>query len=185
MHTSLNSDLHIKRQPGRQLMRGILVGAGAGLVGTIVMDLFGLVVLLVAGGPDTISFSLIGDAAATFFSSMGIEVPGGTPLGVLLHYVIGVALGLAFGAGICIVGVRDLGLKKGVVLGVLFVEAMSIPMLTAAAIVLQMTLSHAALYFATSFTMHLVFGSVVGLVVSYGLRSPHAAKIVAGRIAGD
>ena len=87
-------------QSTRSLSSATAVGALAGLAGTLVMDLFGLVVLLVNGGPDTISFSLIGDAAATFASRVGIAVPGGTPLGVLLHYLIGVVLGAAFGAGV-------------------------------------------------------------------------------------
>ncbi len=153
----------------------MVVGTIGGLAGTIVMDLFGLGVLLVNGGPDTISFSLIGDAAATFFARFGIPLSGGTPLGVFLHYLIGLLLGIAFGAGICVVGVENPGWKKGVALGITFVEAMSIPMLTAAAIVMQMTLSQTALYFTTSFIMHLVFGSVLGFIASYGLGRRPAA----------
>jgi hypothetical protein len=134
------------------------------------MDLFGLVALLVNGGPDTISFSLIGDAAATFAARVGIAIPGGTAPGVLLHYLIGLVLGVMFGAGVCLVGIRMMSRKKGMALGIVFVEAMSIPMLTMAAIVLQMDASRAVMYFGTSFVMHLVFGSVLGLVASYGLR---------------
>ena len=150
------------------------------MAGTVVMDLFGLSVLLIAGGPDTISFSLIGDAAATFFSRIGVEISGGTPLGVLLHYLIGLVLGIILGAGISIAGIHEIDRIKSMVLGVVFVEAMSIPMLTMAAIVLQMTLAQTATYFATSFVMHLVFGSVLGLTMSYGLRSRRAAGAMAG-----
>ncbi len=175
MRKSYGSDLHASQA----LSKGIAVGALGGLVGTIVMDLFGLGVLLVNGGPDTISFSLIGDAAATFFSRLGIPISGGTPLGLFLHYLIGLLLGIALGAGICVVGIRGIGWKKGVALGILFVEAMSIPMLTAAAIVLQMSVSQTAVYFVTSFTMHLVFGGVLGLILSYGLGSRRAADATA------
>ncbi len=169
MRKLYESALRIKSQPSQSLSNGIWAGAIGGLAGTSVMDLFGFGVLLVNGGPDTISFSLIGDAAATFFSRLGISIPGGTPLGLSLHYLIGLLLGLTFGAGSCLVGIENIGRKKGVALGILYVEAMSIPMLTAAAIVLPMTLSQTAVYFATSFIMHLVFGSVLGLAVSYGL----------------
>lgn len=169
MRKSHRSELHVTGYPGRLLPEGTLAGAAGGLAGTIVMDLFGGAVLLIAGGPDTISFSLIGDAAATFFSKIGIEIPGGTPLGLLMHYLIGLLLGITFGMGISMLGVSRMGQKKGVALAILYVEAMSIPMLTAAALVLQMTFSHTALYFATSFTMHLVFGSVLGLCMSYAL----------------
>ena len=168
MSKSFQADLPATRQ-SRPLSKGILAGAGGGLAGTIVMDLFGGAVLLVAGGPDTISFSLIGDAAASFFASVGIEMPGGTLLGILLHYLIGLLLGISFGAGTSLLRDRGFGRKKGVALAILYVEAMSIPLLTAAAVVLQMTPSHTVLYFATSFTMHLVFGSVLGLWMSYAL----------------
>ena len=180
MRKSLRSDLRVGGQPGQSLSRSVVAGAGGGLAGTIVMDLFGAGALLIAGGPDTISFSLIGDAAAAFFSRIGVEISGGAPLGVLLHYLIGLLLGITFGAGISIFGIRKIDRKKGVALGILYVEAMSIPMLTLAAIVLQMTPSQTALYFATSFVMHLVFGSVLGLGMSYGLRSRRVAGAIAG-----
>lgn len=166
----------ITGEPSRSLAKGVVVGTLGGLAGTIVMDLFGLVVLLIAGGPDTISFSLIGDAAATFSSKIGIEIPGGTLLGVFLHYLIGAVLGMSFGAGISVFGLGQNDRKKGMALGILYVEAMSIPMLTTAAIVLQMDLSRTALYFATSIIMHLVFGSVLGLVASYGLGARRVAN---------
>lgn len=172
-----NRDTGVLRQ---SLSKGIIAGTIGGLAGTIVMDLFGLAVLLIAGGPDTISFSLIGDAAATFFSRIGIEIPGGNPLGVLLHYLIGALLGLTFGAGIHLFGIRSLDRKKGLALGIIYVEAMSIPMLTMAALVLQMTPSQTASYFATSFVMHLVFGSVLGLGMSYELRSTRVRRGTAG-----
>ncbi len=165
-------DLHVGSLRTPSLAKGIVAGAVGGLAGTIVMDVFGIVVLLVNGGPDTISFSLIGDAAAGFFSRLGIPISGGTPLGLLLHYLIGLLIGIPLGAGLGLAGIHDIGRKKGVGLGILCVEAMSVPMLTTAAIVLQMSLSQTAVYFATSFIMHLVFGSVLGLVLSYGL-APH------------
>ncbi len=172
--------LHVRSQPAQSLSKGIMVGAGGGLAGTIVMDLFGVIVLLVNGGPDTISFALIGDAAATFLANFGLSIPGGTPLGLFLHYLIGVALGLTFGAVIWLAGIHNLTWRKGIAFGILYVEAMSIPMLTAAAIVLQMTSSQTAVYFTTSFVMHLVFGSIVGVVVSYGSRWRRAAGVPGG-----
>ncbi len=174
-------ELHARSQPSQELSKGIVVGACGGLAGTIVMDLFGFAVLLVNGGPDTISFSLIGDAAATFLSRLGILISGGTPLGLLLHYLIGLLLGITLGAGICLFGIQNIGWKKGVALGILYVEAMSIPMLTMAAIVLQMTLSQTAIYFTTSFIMHLVFGGVLGVAASYGLGPRRVAHAHAGR----
>ncbi len=180
MRKTYQPALYVRSEPAQSLSKAIMVGAGGGLAGTIVMDLFGAAVLLVNGGPDTISFSLIGDAAATFLANFGISIPGGTPLGLFLHYMIGVVLGLTFSAVIWLLGIHNLTWKKGIALGILYVEAMSIPMLTAAALVLQMTLSQTAVYFTTSFVMHLVFGSIVGVTVSYGLRSRRAVGVPGG-----
>ncbi len=154
------------------LANRMTVGLIGGLVGTIVMDLFGFGVLLVMGGPETISFTLIGDAAAAFFSANGIDIAGGAPLGVALHYLIGLALGISFAAILLRIDALHLAsLKKGIALGILYVELMSLPMLATAALVLKMTALETAQYFGTSFVMHLVFGSVLGLVVSYNLIS--------------
>ena len=44
------------------LTKAITVGAVAGVVGTFVMDLFGMGLFLALGGPASLSFSIIGDA---------------------------------------------------------------------------------------------------------------------------
>ena len=148
----------------------IVVGLIGGLVGTIVMDLFGLGMFLVMGGPASISFSIIGDAAAGFFSMMGLAMTGGAPLGAVLHYMIGLALGVVFGAAVSRVNaLRVDSTKKGVGLGILYVEAMSLPMLATAAIILQMTASETTQWFGLSFVMHLVYGGVLGIVVNRGV----------------
>jgi hypothetical protein len=66
-------------------------------------------------------------------------------------------------------------IKKGAGLGILYVEALSLPLLAAATLVLRMTASATALWFGISLVMHLAYGGVMGAVVSYGLRSVAAA----------
>jgi NhaP-type Na+/H+ or K+/H+ antiporter len=151
-------------------MKETVVGLIGGLVGTIVMDLFGLGMFLVMGGPATISFSIIGDAAAGFFSMMGLDMTGGAPLGAVLHYMIGLTLGVIFGAAVSRMdALRVASTKKGVGLGILYVEVMSLPMLATAAIILQMTPSETTQWFGLSFVMHLVYGCILGVVVSRGV----------------
>jgi 7,8-dihydropterin-6-yl-methyl-4-(beta-D-ribofuranosyl)aminobenzene 5'-phosphate synthase len=86
-------------------MKGGLVG---GLVGTSVMDLFGAVLFLLMGGPTSLSFSIIGDAAAAFFAMLGMTVAGGMSLGALPHYLIGLAFGALFGAAVSQIAVLQL-----------------------------------------------------------------------------
>jgi len=149
------------------LVRGISIGSLGGLVGTIVMDLFGAVMFLALGGPASLSFSIIGDAAAGFFSMFGIVMSGGTPLGAILHYLIGLALGGILGVAVIrISALRVDSMKKGIALGILFVEVMSQPLLVTAAVVLKMTASQTMQWFGVSFIMHLVYGGILGAIVS-------------------
>jgi hypothetical protein len=67
--------------------------------------------------------------------------------------------------------------KKAIGLGMLYVELMSLPLLVAAAWVLQMTAGETAQWFGISFVMHLVYGLVLGLVAYYGLRAAPAARL--------
>jgi hypothetical protein len=158
--------------------RGAIVGIIGGLVGTVVMDLFGAGMFMIMGGPASLSFSIIGDAAAVFFSLFGIELAGGTPLGALLHYLIGFGLGALLGVAVSRVdALRLSSKKKGLGLGILYVEIMSQPMLIAAAIVLKMTATEAIQWFGVSFIMHLVYGGVLGVILSYWQRAKPSKKL--------
>jgi hypothetical protein len=177
----MRAKLHVDSRAGRPVRaiptKGIIVGCIGGLVGTIVMDLFGGVLFVVMGGPASLSFSVIGDAAAAFFTMLGMTVAGGTPLGALLHYLIGLAFGALFGAAVSRIDVLRLDSPmKAVGLGVLYVEIISQPLLAAAAWVLQMTAGETAQWFGISFVMHLVYGLVLGLVAYYGLRAVPAPR---------
>ncbi len=153
------------------LVKRIAVGLVGGLIGNIAMGLFGAGMLPILGFPVTTSFSIIGDAAAGFFATLGISVAGGVPLGIVAYSLIGLALGGILAVTVWgIPALRVTSMKKGVGLSILFVEIMAVPMLAVAIIVLQMSPSGAAQWFGLSFVMHLVYGLVAGLVVGYGLR---------------
>lgn len=154
------------------LAKGMVVGLIGGLAGTIVMDLALVGTLLAVGLPAVASFSTIGDTAAGFFTMIGIHIVGGVPLGALVHYLLGLVLGAIFGAAVSQVdALRVRSTKKGVVLGILYIELMSQPILATAPIILKMTASETLQWFGVSFAMHLIWGVVLGAVVSYGLRA--------------
>lgn len=156
--------------------RGLLAGLIGGLAGTAVMDLFGAGLFLLMGAPASLAFSIIGDAAAAFAATPGLLIPGGAPLGALLHYLIGLGLGALFGLAATRAAVLRPGSSlKAVALGVLFVEIASQPLLAAAALALRMTAAEAAQWFGISAVMHLVYGLVLGLVVFTGARPDTAA----------
>ena len=179
MRAKLHFDMRAERRVRTMRARGMIIGLIGGLVGTIVMDLFGAGLFLAMGGPTSLSFSVIGDAAAAFLAMLGITMAGGTPLGALLHYLIGLAFGALFGAAVSQIAVLRLrSPKKAVGLGILYVELMSQPLLAAAAWVLHMTAAETMQWLGISFVMHLVYGLVLGLVVRYGLHAAPVARQV-------
>ena len=94
------------------------------------MHLLGVGIFLVMGQPTSISFSIIGDAAASFFSRLGVKLAGGAPLGMVVFYLLGLALGVTFVALVLRIDAFRLNsIKKGVGLGILYVEVLSLPLL--------------------------------------------------------
>ena len=158
------------------LARGMGWGLIGGLVGTMVMDLVLMGALSAVGLPALTCFSIVGNTAARFFSRLGTEMAGGVPLGVAAHYLIGPVVGAIFGAAaVQIDALRLDTLKKVVVLAVLYIEILSQPILAMTPILLKMTAPKTLKWFGGSFVMHLIWGVVVGVVVSYGLRLENAA----------
>ena len=148
------------------LMKAIGAGLLGGLVATLVLDVIVVGLFPFIGMPADISFSVIGDTAARFFAMLDIEMAGGVPLGLLVHYLTGLGLGGLFAAA----SRRDLlrldSKKNGVGLGILYTEVVSFPILATAPIMLQMSAPSAAQWFGVSFVMHAVYGSVLAFVVS-------------------
>jgi hypothetical protein len=152
-------------------------GLIGGFVGTIVMDLVLVGMLSAVGLPAVISFSTIGDTAAGFFALLGITLAGGFPLGAAVHYLLGLVLGAIFGAAVASIdALRVNTMKKSVVLAVLYIEVLSQPILAMSPIILKMTASQTLQWFGVSAVMHLIWGVVLGVVVSYGLHLPPAAR---------
>ena len=154
------------------LAQGITLGLLGGLAGTVVMDLVLVGLFSATGLPKDLTFSFIGETAAIFFARMGVPVPGGVPLGLVIHYLIGPALGALFGAAVSQVhSLRRNGPARGSLLGILYIEIISQPILVTAPLLRAMTRSETLQWFGLSFFMHLICGAVLGLVVSYGVKA--------------
>ena len=159
------------------LTRGLGWGLMGGLAGTIVMNLVLVGMLSAVGLRATAPFSTIGDTAAGFFALIGIPMAGGFPLGVTVYYLLGLVLGGIFGATVARVDALKVNtLKKGVVFAVLYAEILSQPILAMTPIILKTPASETLQWFGASAVMHLIWGVVLGVVVSYGLRLATPAK---------
>ncbi len=162
------------------LARGIGWGLIAGFTSTLVMDLCIIGVFAAAGLPVLTSFSIIGDTASSFFALFGVDMAGGILLGTVAHYLIGLALGVIFGTATAkLAGLRVDTLKKSVLLGVLYVELISQPLLASTPILLNMTAHETIQWYGICVLMHMIAGGVLGLVVYLGMRS--AARATADK----
>lgn len=151
------------------LRKGMELGIIGGLLGTLVMDLFLVGIFVVAGMPADLTFSFIGDTATNFFSLIDIDMGGSVLLGALVHYLIGLGLGGIFGAAVSQIDAFPVNsLKQSVVLGIVYIEAISLPILITAPLLIEMTPADISQWFGLSVPMHLICGSVLGAVVSYG-----------------
>lgn len=162
------------------LAKGIGWGLLGGLVATLVMDLILMGILLAAGLPALTCFSIVGDTVASAFSPGVVGTGGSIPLGIAAHYLIGPWMGAMFCTAaskrIIVSSGDSLPLKKVVVLAILYAEILSQPMLAMASILLRMTASELLQWFGGSSIMHMVWGCVLGVIVSRALRLPVAAR---------
>jgi hypothetical protein len=151
-----------------EFTRTVLFGMAAGIIATIVMDAFVAVAMVFLGNPVTFMFSFIGDVAATFFSGLNISIPGGVPLGFLIHYLLGLGLGGLF----CAILSRTTRLKteqisKSILLGIVYIEIFSQPFLVTAPLVMKMSGSDTLQWYALSTMMHAFYGTVLGVLEHY------------------
>ncbi len=151
--------------------KGQVFGLIAGVVGTVVIDLIMMGFLLFTGQPADAGFAVIGDTTAGLFSLFRIDAAGGVPPGLVWHYLIGIALGVIFGSAVTRVdALRLTSMKKGVGLGILYTEFISMPILIMPPIILRWAATATAQLFGFYLVMHAIWGILLGLVVSYGLR---------------
>jgi hypothetical protein len=159
---------------------GLLFGVAGGFAATVVIDVVTAAVMPLMGLPATGGFSVIGDTAAGFFRMIGLKIAGGLPIGIFLHYLIGIVLGAIFGAAaIRIPAFRPASVKRGIGLGILYTEVISLPILVTPPLILGWDRSTTMQWFGFSFVMHAIWGTVLGAVVAYGLISARRQHLLA------
>lgn len=150
------------------LTKAIVWGLIGGFVGTVIMDLIIAGLFLIVGMPIDLIYSFIGDVAQSFFLRIGIGVAGGIALGAFIHFLLGLVLGALFSIIVTKIRVLRLtSLKKGVWLGILYIELASQPILVTAPLLREMTTSDILQWYGLSTVMHLIYGIILGGVLSY------------------
>jgi hypothetical protein len=157
--------------------KGLTWGLIGGLAGTLVMDLVLMAVLAALGSPALTCFSIVGNTVARFFSMQTVEMGRAIQMGIATHYVVGPVIGAIFGLMVTRTkALRVSSLKKSILLGILYVEILSQPLLATTPILLKMTVPATLQWYLGSFVMHLMAGIVLGAVVGRGLRQEYASR---------
>jgi hypothetical protein len=153
------------------LARAISCGIAGSLAGTIIMDLVQIALLPAMGEPAGSFFGTIGEAAGTLITKIGIDIVGGIPLGLLLHYLLSLLLGVAFGLLVSrIYALRVNTTRRGVVTGILAAEAVGLILFVPVPVLLSNTSSELAAMFGAIVLFHALYGAVLGGITSHGLR---------------
>lgn len=150
------------------ITRGIKLGLIGGLAGTIIMDLVIVGLFWLVGMPVEMIYSFIGEVADSFFLRIGLDLQGGIPLGAAIHFLLGLGLGAIFGIAVSQISALQVDtVKKGILFGVLYIEIASQPILLTAPLLVKMTVTDLLQWYSLSLSMHLIYGIVLGRMVSY------------------
>jgi hypothetical protein len=147
-----------RKVPNDSFIRVIPFGLAGGLLGTILMD-----VVMV------LTFIMTGQPADAFFSMVGEKFSDGPLVGIAVHNMVGLTGGFVF--SLLVVKMQALridsrrkGLELGIAAGALTIPLGCIPL----AIWLGQPI---VLVIAFSMLPHLVWGTVLGLTIGYGIFS--------------
>ncbi len=140
----------------RSSLRIVGLGIIGGLVGTILMD----IVMMV-------TFVAVDESWDLFFTMVGTKLGGGPIIGIALHNAVGMTGGFIFSLLVINVPVFEItSMKKGLLLG-LAVGLITIP---AGCIPLAIWLGESiVIVIAFSALPHIVWGTVLGWIMGYGL----------------
>lgn len=142
----------------KDFLKGIEFGLVGGVLGTFLMD-----IVMVA------TFVMVGEPWDTFFTMVGEKFGDGAVIGIALHNVVGLTGGFVFALSVLsIQGLRIESMRKGLAFGIA-AGAITIPL---GCIPLAIWLGEPILI-VTAFSAlpHMVWGTVLGLTMGYGLLS--------------
>jgi hypothetical protein len=137
----------------------------AGLISTIVSDLFSLMIFLVMGKSFAEFFALIGQS---FLILIGVNAANPVWQGLTLHYSIGVLTGLWLGLLTQKIYVlRFSSYRKGILVSILITQIEGNALFYLMSLIMGIPQSQMVMIYALGFVLHLIWGSCLGAIISY------------------
>jgi len=154
------------------MKKSLLYGVIGGLVSTAVMDLLSLTVFIITGGSFPSFFAQIG---RTILTLLGIQVDFPLWQGLVMHYSIGILLGIFLSLASQIVPLLQFNsLKKSMLICVIFIEAIGLVLFYLMSVILNILQSEMMLIYISGLFLHGIGGICLGLILFYSLRQKPA-----------
>ncbi|UCD63623.1 MAG: hypothetical protein JSW34_12900 [Candidatus Zixiibacteriota bacterium] len=136
------------------------------MASTVIMDVVMFALLSATGDPQYIIFSMIADATSATLDFLGISVAASITLGGILHYLIGLVLGVIFAVLVARVKIlQDRSTAALSLIGLVYTEIMSFCLLIPAVIILNMSRSDTLEVFGIAVFLHALWGALLGLIL--------------------
>lgn len=153
------------------LSRGIKRGLIAGFISIIVTDIIMAGMFILLAKPAGIFFSFVADAAVAFSSILGLTLKSSPILGAILHYILGLTFGLAYGyATYRFEYIRNCSVGRSILFCILYVEIVSAVLLIPALLILHLTSSETLELFGIALVLHGIWGISFGLMIRFRSR---------------
>jgi hypothetical protein len=149
----------------QDLGRAAVLGMAAGVVATVIMDVFVALAMVLMGSPVTFMFSFIGDVVAACAAFFSVQIAGGVAWGAMVHYLFGLCLGGVFAVLRRAPRFNIDTVRRSTLAGILFIEVTSQPFLALAPLVLPMSAADTLGWYGLSTVMHAIYGSVLGFLL--------------------
>jgi Zn-dependent alcohol dehydrogenase len=128
--------------------------------------------------PANTFFVFIGEAAGRLLEITGVSFGNPTFLGAVLHYLIGLGLGVVFGAVYSQFSAPGVShISKAILVGILTTEVVSIVLLVPAVIILEMGKTEIVELFCLATVFHFIYGATLGGLIGYGLKNQPATAV--------
>jgi len=147
------------------ITRSLIYGLIGGLVSTAVMDLLSLAVFTITGGSLPSFFALIG---RTILTLLGIYVDFPLWQGLVMHYSIGILLGLFLSIACQMIQIVRFNTRwKSMLISVLTIEVIGIILFYLMSVILNIAQSEMMIIYISGIFLHGIGGIILGLILYY------------------
>jgi hypothetical protein len=159
-----NREVKIMGKPN--ITRYLIYGLVGGLVSTALMDILSLVMFAIMGESFPSFFALIGRAILTL---LGIHVDFPLWQGLVLHYSIGILIGLSLGVASVMINILRFNTRrKSMLISVLTIEVIGIVLFYLMSLILNIPQSKMIVTYISGIFLHGIGGICLGLILYYG-----------------